>query len=202
MYAAMMRFQEHYESPKFRGKSFTHKEFNEWYKKKYGKNYSGWVGFNFPGYVYRTASDVMRLTKREKAVAKVFDKCGRKKFYVIATIEDDALDHEIAHAMYYLDSRYRTQARAEAKKITASPLYKDFKEMGYCDEVLEDELNAYLATGNPKEDSWPFRHGADGRQLKILFERYKDKNVWKLKAYQSWIKEEAADSSLNTRRSR
>ena len=48
----MLRFQEHFESPKFRNKFFSLEEFKAWYITTTPNNkftyYSDWSGFNFP----------------------------------------------------------------------------------------------------------------------------------------------------------
>jgi len=48
--STLLRFQEHFESPKFKDKIFSHKEFVNWYSKgKEGFTYfKDWSGFNFP----------------------------------------------------------------------------------------------------------------------------------------------------------
>ncbi|HVY01919.1 MAG TPA: hypothetical protein VHA12_04110, partial [Candidatus Nanoarchaeia archaeon] len=57
--STFLRFQEHYESPKFRGKIFSLEEYKKWYisnspkGKETGKftYYEDWSGFNIPGHV-------------------------------------------------------------------------------------------------------------------------------------------------------
>jgi hypothetical protein len=59
--STFLRFQEHYESPFFKGKYFTLDEFKEWYiktspnGKKSGKftYYTDWGGFNIPSYILK-----------------------------------------------------------------------------------------------------------------------------------------------------
>lgn len=59
--STFVRFQEHYESPEFAGKTFSLEEFKEWYIKNSEKGretgeftyYEDWSGFNIPSYVMR-----------------------------------------------------------------------------------------------------------------------------------------------------
>ena len=52
--ATFLRFQEHYESPKFRGRIFDWEEFMDWYAEQKGKfSYlQDWSGFNLPSPVF------------------------------------------------------------------------------------------------------------------------------------------------------
>ena len=57
--STFLRFQEHYESPQFRGKIFSLDEFKEWYTANSEKGkakgkftyYDDWGGFNIPSYI-------------------------------------------------------------------------------------------------------------------------------------------------------
>lgn len=153
--STLIRFQEHYESPKFRNKVFSIEQFVNWYRseKKRFTYFSDWSGFNFPSYVLKPfyAGDFI-VTEREKEVLNHFQ--GLKKdFYVIGTYKskcptsDKATKkHEIAHALFYLNKKYQKEVRHELSKINLKPLYKYLKELGYHDDVLLDESHAYLLT--------------------------------------------------------
>ena len=150
-----LRFQEHYESPQFQGKSFTLNEFKTWYKSFRGtKNFtyhSDWTGNNFPDktlrYFYEGCFDP--LTKREKLILEFFREVNAP-FYMIGTTEQtkDVFDfeHELAHALFYLKAGYRKQVvkLLSNEKLNAFRMF--LFEMGYLWDVLDDEVNAYLCT--------------------------------------------------------
>ncbi len=159
--STFLRFQEHYESPQFREKIFSLDEFQRWYTanssngRKTGKftYYDDWEGFNFPSYVldpfYRGRFDP--LSKLEQLFLEHFEDKAETKFYVIGTFGDSrALEHEIAHGLFYIDEGYKTKAL----RILASMNQKDRTKIsnylrngaGYHNEVIDDEMHAYLAT--------------------------------------------------------
>jgi len=73
-----LRFQEFYESPKFRNKYFELEEFMDWWADKYGKGsfdyVTKWSGFNIPGYIICKWVEQMmlcngRFRAKEKALS-------------------------------------------------------------------------------------------------------------------------------------
>jgi hypothetical protein len=78
------------------------------------------------------------------------------KVYIIAShLEDDeeernkTIQHELAHAMYYLYPEYRERCKSLLKDIPKkerSVVAKELLEMGYCKEVFDDEMQAYFST--------------------------------------------------------
>jgi len=158
----LLRFQEHYESPKFRGKTFTLDEFKRWYTKtspdgkKTGKfTYcTDWEGFNLPSHVFTTFFEgrFNPLSREEKTILSLIRDKMDRKFYVIASFKknkDGTLKHEIAHGLYYLDKEYRKQARKIINQIgkkQRNRISKYLLRKGYAQEVLEDETHAYILT--------------------------------------------------------
>lgn len=61
------------------------------------------------------------------------------------------IDHETSHAFWHLDPGYKLCA---FDLVHALPpgfyelMSAKLKEMGYCDEVIDDEITAYLSTDN------------------------------------------------------
>ena len=162
MCRAMLRFQEHYESPKFRNKIFTLAEFKRWYPRSLGLKrftyYSDWGGFNIPSSVLKPfyAGQFKALSPAEKRILNTF-KDQRGKFYVIATAAQGSLatlHHEVAHAIFYLDADYRTQAtravgRLNRKEYRAFTAY--LAKIGYTKQVFVDEAQATLASASTAE---------------------------------------------------
>ncbi|OIO64544.1 hypothetical protein AUJ68_05710 [Candidatus Woesearchaeota archaeon CG1_02_57_44] len=88
MAAALLRFQEYYECPRFRGRVFTLREYKEWYRGQYGRftYLTDWVGFNFPCTVLDPflQGRFRPLRKAELEILGLL-KLLRRPFYVIAT---------------------------------------------------------------------------------------------------------------------
>jgi hypothetical protein len=154
-----MRFQEFYESPEFRGKIFTRKEYLQWYKRTRGTKYENdWAGFNIPGWVI----DVFKhgcfdpLTKPEQELIAL---CPvNERFYVIGTEANNltAMKHEIAHAMFYLNDNYMSEAVEIVKGIpkTAQCRLEHFlKTTGYHQSSFIDEMQAYVLCDPPTEQT-------------------------------------------------
>lgn len=156
MTKTMLRFQEHYESPnkEFTKRGFTLEEYKEWYKKSQKKDqftyYTDWSGFNLPCYVLNTFynGEFKRLSQDEQDVLNCFypiHKAG-VKFYIIATYDESDLAHEKAHGLYYLEPEYRKAVKRiiSSKKKQLTEFIKELKTMGYSDELIDDELHAYI----------------------------------------------------------
>ncbi len=186
-----LRFQEHYESPKFRGKIFTLAEFKRWYKadrkSKTFTYYTDWSGFNIPSKVLVPFKSGLfdPLSSREKRLLDALS-LDKGKFYIIGTYESKSsgtLDHEIAHALYYTDKNYKAEIDKALKGVDFSPIRKKLMLMGYCKEVLPDETHAFLL-GSKEHIGERFGVVGDEciaarKQLIDIFKRYKkmiDKN--------------------------
>jgi len=148
------RFQEHYESPEFGGKIFTLGQYREWYSERYGgwTYYTDWNGFNIPDIVFEPFKKGLfdPLTEEEQKLLDLF-KHRTGKFYVIGTHtskQDEAIDHEICHALYYLDEEYRV-AVSNIIEINPSNALNKLEEWlikrGYAGSFLSDEVQAYLS---------------------------------------------------------
>ena len=155
----LCRPQEFYEcnSTKLRGKVFTFEQFIDHYTDEEGylTYFSYWSGFNLPGEVLEEFYNLFTLTDREQKVKQITDKFKGTSYYVIAAKKDDneTLNHELIHAYYYLDPVYKQEAnvlvkhmRPELRKQISSAL----KELGYSQNVMIDEINAYMSTSGNK----------------------------------------------------
>lgn len=154
-----VRLQEFYESPheEIRGKFFTLDKFKEVYSRDSGGNftyYTDWHGFNVPGHIVREFFSLFagHLSYDEKWLQeRVF---GLDNFYLIGSHEgsdkEDALDHELVHATWYLDDEYREKALALVMTFlethTGQKLARTLRSWGYGDNTLFDEINAYMST--------------------------------------------------------
>ncbi|HLD81448.1 MAG TPA: ABC transporter ATP-binding protein [archaeon] len=146
-----LRFEEHFESPHFRGKVFTFDEFKAWYAARRGvfDYYEEWDGFNIPSKALKDFYEgkFNPLSAEEKEFLELF-KDRREKFYIIGTVGDDSTDtfkHEAAHALFYLDKQYRREVLKVMAKLRSKELNEHLlNELSYHRAVLEDERHAYL----------------------------------------------------------
>lgn len=163
--STFVRVQEFYESPfeGIRGHYFTLEEFMDHYAKTNGNftYFSDWGGFNVPGDVVNSFFDKFdELRQKEHVILDAvkpfwFTSDKHSDYYVIGTYADADGDettyvaHEIAHAYYYLDATFKSaqdsiyeQLDSEVKARVAVALI----DMGYSEQVILDETQAYFAT--------------------------------------------------------
>jgi len=153
-----VRFQEHYESPEFKNKIFTKKEFFEWYAKDRGTSYyDDWAGFNLPSHIVDTfrGGAFDNLDEHEQILIKCCEGLVTP-FYVIGVhgVGDmSTLQHEMAHALYYMNNEYRNRIEMVMLCLTEEENI-DFdrwlKDTGYHEDVFLDEKHAYLMTNGKK----------------------------------------------------
>lgn len=157
----LLRFEEFYESPEFRGKIFSLEEFKEWYTKNSPKGkktrkftyYSDWRGFNIPSHAFEPfyQGKFNPLSVEEKGILDLLRNKRKGKFYLIATFgkaPNYILRHEIAHGLYYTNQNYRKQARKIISKIDSKTKnsIQNFlaKSGGYSKAVWPDEMQAHM----------------------------------------------------------
>lgn len=160
-----VRPQEFYESPypEIRGHYFTLDQFKTRYAADHGgvfTYFDDWHGFNIPGHVMIEFFSAFRrdLTPSEQALD--FFTRDMNPFYLIGShdgdADEDALDHELVHATYYLNDWYRANADRMVKGFRATPECAALETYllvvkGYSPTTLVDELNAYMAT---TDEAW------------------------------------------------
>jgi hypothetical protein len=161
------RMEEYYESPikglfqsKFDVFDFMMKSMDDDGRIDY---FSKWIGFNIPGHSIVEWADLHcpdYTPKEAEVLNHINSKVDTSQpFYIIAAKEGktDVMDHEIAHALYYLDKGYKT-----VMNIKVSQFKKQFpvqylkvqswlKQMGYNKSVFMDETQAYMSTSDKKE---------------------------------------------------
>lgn len=153
---SLLRFQEHLESPKFRGRLFTLEEYIEWYVKTFGDftYYKDWIGFNIPS----DTIDKIRWrfhphSKKEMEVFALLTKKGLtwdKKYCLIGTYGENyksTLSHEICHGLFDCSEEYRATVKRIVSKYPVIRLRKHLLDAGYNRAVLVNEIQAYALTG-------------------------------------------------------
>lgn len=187
--STFLRFQEFYESPEFRGKTFSLDEFKKWYVQnspngqKTGEftYYSDWNGFNIPSSVLRPFYEGKfdSLSEQERNFLEKF-KNEPEPFYVIgvhkATKNLDAyLQHEVAHGLFFTDENYKNKVLKVISKFDTESIRKELRsKAGYHEQVLDDEVHAYsICTGGKLKT--PIPKGLV-TELRILYDKYLEIN--------------------------
>ncbi len=196
--STLLRFQEHYESPEFRGKVFTLDQYKAWYIANSPKGsratgeftyYDDWSGFNFPSHVLDPFFDGFfdPLDQQEQVIVEMFRGRRGSKFYVIGTFggNTSTLKHETSHGLFYTRPDYRAEVLAIVMDISPEGRKKLERFLansaGYHQDVWEDEIHAHLMASPEKLK----RHGVDSdmfidftRRLNEVFDQYAIPNVY------------------------
>jgi hypothetical protein len=146
-----IRFQEYYESPNpdFRGKIFTLGMVRQWYSIKYGADtyHHDWTGFNFPSRILLPFKQGLfdPLTSEEIELLNLF-KYRHDNFYIMGAQNNATLRHELSHALYDSNEKYRNEIDSYIKKNKRglAKTKKYILDKGYAEEVLNDEIQAYI----------------------------------------------------------
>ena len=164
--------QEYYESPEFRGKAFTLDEFIEYWAINYGNGAftypSVWDGFNIPFPIVEEWSTKceeaygelrdkeIELLKaiREENVKNGHDYTYLQDSYIIGVHSKskdlkEVIDHEVAHALHYIYNGYRESCEKlleTVPKSTIKRVGRTLTKMGYGQNIIKDEMQAYFST--------------------------------------------------------
>lgn len=153
MCSTLIRFQEHYESPKFKGKVFTLEDYMDWYAPKYGvcgnfTYFNDVLGFNIPSYALQKFynGEFNPLTKKETKILEMFENY-EDPFYIIATCDDfceSTVRHEVAHGLYFINKNYKKNVKKILKEVNLNPIYEWLNLKGYHKSHFFDEAQALL----------------------------------------------------------
>ena len=172
-----LRFQDYYESPKFRRKFFIMAEHRRWYARKYGKGKftyaKDWSGFNVPSnyllpFLENPGLAFPDFNSRDQfmldLIRKAADQENGHPFYFIGIFGDKegtykdgstgVIYHELAHALYFTNRKYKKTMQKHLAAL--DPRVKRqcrevLDKMGYHESTFEDEIHAYGATKPCKE---------------------------------------------------
>ncbi|NBO23244.1 hypothetical protein EBU94_07910 [bacterium] len=190
-----MRYQEFYESDSetFRGKGFKWSDYVKFYKEKTKNDiftyHEDWSGYNMPCDSIESCMKVIPdLNFYDLIMFSIVDTIkkivGSDNFYLIgidqANGEDPSLiHHEIAHGLWFSDPKYKAIQQQNIDNMDDSVREKfisKIKNAGYGDNVVNDELQAYLSTGtapmmnvvkDKKKNQIPFVNTFEGYSKKI-----------------------------------
>ena len=158
------RAQEVYESAnsRFQDNVFTQAEYMSWYAKKASDtdtfSYSDdWCGFNLPSHIIDKCYS-MHTERNEYdrfflgLTGNIKEYMQAKPYYLLGVRRGDTgtLNHELAHGLFTTNPAYQADmlsligALPERQYKKLSQL---IRKMGYAKSVIDDEIQAYLATG-------------------------------------------------------
>lgn len=153
------RFSEYIECPDLKGTLFSKKDIDEYYKKEKCDYDATVLGHNIPGNKLKQfMKDYKKIETEEELfiIDKLKKYTNMDNLYIIATYKTnnnncDALDHEIAHGMFYLIPEYKKKILGEmykAKKTYGINYFNNIEEIlvhkGYDSDVWDDEKHAFL----------------------------------------------------------
>ena len=165
-----LRSQEHYESafPEIKGHHFDIFSFMETYRKWKGLEYfsypDDWTGFNVPSHIVESCTNYV-LDARNGLFPTPYDYImadiissvkvslkGKSKYYLIGVDRFDSktMQHELAHGLYYVSDAYKKSVYElilNLPKEITDGMREILLEMGYCEDVVWDEIQAYMSTG-------------------------------------------------------
>lgn len=161
-----LRLQDFYLDDNLDNKFFTIDEFEDYYSKFHGGGefnyYLDWQGYNmsscqliqslkhyrkkmnnFRGLELESLKMVEFINSIEKSEWILIGTCGK------SSEQKTTLNHEIAHSIFHFDKKYRASVKKEIKKVPTKHLSRSLnflKGLGYEEEIILDELNAYWST--------------------------------------------------------
>lgn len=152
--STFLRFQEHFESVRFGGRTFSLEQFMDWYASQYGRfsYFEDWTGFNVPS----TALDPFLAGKfdplldKEKRFLALFEG-EREPFYIIGVSKSSSggdLTHELAHALFFTNANYRAAVSEAMRGYDTRAIERELRQLSYGKRVLKDEVHAYLIAGD------------------------------------------------------
>lgn len=187
--STLLRFQEYYESPKFKDKIFTLQQFKQRYIQTSPNGVLSWNftyytdrnGFNIPSYVLKPFYNKQfdPLSDQEKQILDIF-KNQKNLFYIIGIHKNikthkELLRHEIAHWLFYTNKDYREEIIEALCKYDIENIKKELRlSAWYHEDVLEDEIHAYIIDSwNDLKNPIPEKLWYD---LNHIFKKYIQKN--------------------------
>jgi len=187
---SLVRLQEFYESPKFKGLYFTLEEYIDYWSRDFGNGAFtypvSWSGFNIPGRIIKNWIALFGQGMRQRELELItilLENVSLSSFeqsYFIFVAKDNkhldfTIQHEIAHGMYSIDKEYRKDVNNLLSKVAISTRDNSGKhllKMGYEYGFIDDELQAYWSTESTHKKSLsmkiPFKKNYDKHMARLL----------------------------------
>ena len=161
-----MRYQEFYESDSdsFRGKGFKWKDYTKYYKEKTKNDiftyHEDWAGYNIPcDSIESCIKLIPDLNFYDLIMFSIVDTIrtivGSDNYYLIGVDQSNGDDlslvyHEIAHGLWFSTPSYKNKQMSNIMNMNERvrhSIAKKITGMGYGENVIDDEIQAYLSTG-------------------------------------------------------
>jgi hypothetical protein len=161
-----MRYQEFYESDSdsFRGKGFKWKDYVKYYKEKTKSDiftyHEDWAGYNIPcDSIESCIAVIPDINFYDLIMFSIVDTIktisNSDNYYLIGVDQSTADDpslifHEVAHGLWFVDKKYKSEQLENIHAMNPrvrTNLISRIHNMGYGQNVVDDEIQAYLSTG-------------------------------------------------------
>lgn len=132
-----------------------------WYVTEFGersfKYPIDWIGFNLPIHIIKSVHEkgISDPNMYDNFMIGIHDmiNVNNPNSYLVGTCpKTDAFDHEFAHAVYFVNVEYRGRVnciiRDNIDDEQRTQLTEILSREGYNEQVHDDEINAYLTTGD------------------------------------------------------
>ena len=173
--STFLRFQEHYESSRFRNRVFSLEEYMDWYAATFGAftYFEDWSGFNVPSTAFEAfyPGQFDPLLRKEERLLRRF-RNERTPYYVIGIASDADLQHEVAHALFFTRPAYRAAVLTAMHSYDTASLKKRLAAMGYHPQVLADEVHAHLVAPAGSLGGGDKRLAPLQKKLRAVFRRH------------------------------
>jgi len=181
------RVQEFYESDSelFKEQDFSIWDYMKWYSEKnkgvftYTKD---WEGFNVPfkvalncniGAQCESPYDIAMQNILDEIL--LTDKPVDAYIIGVKSAKGSTFKHELCHALYHTNREYKILADAVSGLYLSEEMYNklsaNLNEMGYNNEVMPDEIQAYMMT---EYKSKYFSKGVDINELTEIHNKFKE----------------------------
>jgi hypothetical protein len=189
-----LRYQEFYESDSdaFRGQGFKWEDYIKFYKEKTKKDYFSYhedfAGYNVPCDTLEACmKKIPDLNIYDMIMFSVVDTIhqivGSNKYYLIGIDQSNGEDpsliyHEVAHGLWFSDPMYKARMMRVIEKMDPKvkhQMLKKIQSYGYGDNVYDDELQAYMATGLGSEMKWIRNIKPEMHKFQQVFDKYTKK---------------------------
>lgn len=175
------RIQEYSESPnpQFRGQTFDMQDFVKWYNHGQFTYATDWQGFNvsfrnaikcysdLPAHLMTVYDDIFVIILAE--IAKLIGNTTDNAYIISSEgLNSITMQHEMFHALYFTDAKYRKQTVKTLKRLPKN-VYKKLRSnlihIGYFDDdyVIHNEMQAYM-----RGRDWNHPNVSEGIDIKTL----------------------------------
>ncbi len=193
------RYQEFYESPfkDIKGKSFDLMSYMKIYKNHKKTNVftypDDWMGYNIPSFslkacmenVFETQQKICGINSYDHIMKDIVEiihnhlNSSEAPFYLLGVndLDSSIMEHEIAHGIFYTNKEYQEKTIEiynNLPNIIKDEMRSILLKIGYCDDVIIDEIQAYMSCELTDKMSLIDNIEENREGFKTLFNLYKN----------------------------